>query len=303
MKIKFHLARIECIVNMLNKNNYPSKEDIFEKLNHRFADLLDERAGITESTFNRDKKLITEMFNFEVEYSKKDKGYFIEKSGANKDDFERLNRVIEFVQKNNAADYGNIVQLERSYIKGLEYLNSVLHCIDLKKRISFEYENFIENTVESHKIAPAFVKEFKRRMYVIGTDVETSQVNSYSFDRISKFKTLDEDFKENPLTKDHLKDCFGIVNYHDCPPPQRILLKAYGLKVKYLKTQPLHHSQKLIEEKNDYSVFELFVKPTYDFIIEIMSHSHQLEVLEPEYLRNEVKWRLEDTLKFYQNKN
>ena len=47
----------------------------------------------------------------------------------------------------------------------------------------------------------------------------------------------------------------------------------------YLKASPIHHSQTVIAETATHITFELYVKPTLDFIMELMKHSWSLAIL------------------------
>jgi hypothetical protein len=301
MEIEIRFERLETIVRILKKNIYPSKGYILREIENRiyakYGNVTD-RAGLSDSTFERDKKEVKELFNYVVKYSMREKGYYIDLTKANPDSEDRFNRFSEFVHKNQTITTTSTIQLEKINIQGLENLNGALHCIQQKQYIQFNYENYNKETVDFHKIAPGLIKEFKRRVYVIGLDCESGITMSFSFERISDFKILDEKYSKTPITASYLLDCYGIVDYADYQA-QDTLLKAYGSKAKYIGSHKLHHSQEIHKVEADCTIFKLKLKPTYDFIIELMSHSHQLEVLEPEYLRNEIKWRLEDTLKFY----
>lgn len=62
----------------------------------------------------------------------------------------------------------------------------------------------------------------------------------------------------------------------------------------YFRSLPLHPSQKEIENHSEYSVFEYWLKPTYDFEQEILSHREDVEVLEPVQLREIIRERFEN---------
>jgi predicted DNA-binding transcriptional regulator YafY len=51
---------------------------------------------------------------------------------------------------------------------------------------------------------------------------------------------------------------------------------------------PLHRSQVEIETGNEYSVFEYFLRPNFDFKQEIISYLDSVEVLEPKALRQDI---------------
>ncbi|MBQ9435721.1 MAG: WYL domain-containing protein [Bacteroidales bacterium] len=56
----------------------------------------------------------------------------------------------------------------------------------------------------------------------------------------------------------------------------------------YFRSLPLHHSQKEEIREDKYSVFAYFIRPTFDFIQEILSMGETVEIVEPQMLRNEI---------------
>ena len=70
--------------------------------------------------------------------------------------------------------------------------------------------------------------------------------------------------------------------------PQRIVLKVYSKQRQYFRTLPLHKSQKEVEIQPDYSIFEYWMAPTWDLDMDLMQYADEVEVLEPECLRDEI---------------
>lgn len=68
----------------------------------------------------------------------------------------------------------------------------------------------------------------------------------------------------------------------------------------YVKSLPLHYSQKIIVENETECVIELFMSPTYDFVMALLSIGAEAKVIEPESLRKEVINKLQATLNRYQ---
>ena len=86
-------------------------------------------------------------------------------------------------------------------------------------------------------------------------------------------------------------DAFGVTIYDEVPPCTiRIRVRA-GLAA-YLRTLPLHHSQREVETANRYADFEYFVAPTQEFYLKLMSYGWQIEVLSPERVRTSMYWRI-----------
>lgn len=86
---------------------------------------------------------------------------------------------------------------------------------------------------------------------------------------------------------------------YESVPLQRIVLRADKCHQHYMRTLPLHHSQREIFTCDDYADFELALRPTYDFYMKLMSFGNMIKVLEPKSLQEKIyKW-LEKTIEVY----
>ena len=56
----------------------------------------------------------------------------------------------------------------------------------------------------------------------------------------------------------------------------------------YLRSLPLHPSQKETERTEEFSVFTYFLRPTFDFVQELLTLRETAEVLAPKELRAEM---------------
>ena len=85
----------------------------------------------------------------------------------------------------------------------------------------------------------------------------------------------------------------------DGTPAERIILRVYGKQRYYLHDLPLHHSQKAIGQGENYTDFEYYVRPTYDFCGHILSLGNQLKVIYPQSLADKLCLMMADALKRY----
>ena len=68
-----------------------------------------------------------------------------------------------------------------------------------------------------------------------------------------------------------------------------VKIKAFGTEPNYLRSVPMHHSQQEIETGEGYAVFQLQIYPyAWEFKQELFSRIDQIEVLEPQKLRDEM---------------
>lgn len=98
--------------------------------------------------------------------------------------------------------------------------------------------------------------------------------------------------------EDYFNDCFGIM-VDSSLKAERILLRAYGLEPYYLRDLPIHHTQKEIKKTEEYTDYELKLRPAEDFIEHLLSLSTRVRVLEPVWLVKEMQQRLKDALSRY----
>ena len=73
-------------------------------------------------------------------------------------------------------------------------------------------------------------------------------------------------------------------------PAERVVIKAWSPQYKYIRSLPLHKSQREIDHDDDESVtFEYYVRPTFDFLQELLAQTDSIEVLEPQSVRNHMR--------------
>ena len=99
----------------------------------------------------------------------------------------------------------------------------------------------------------------------------------------------------------YFADAFGIIVEPEVLKAERIRIKATDINHRrdYLRKLPIHWSQREVEKHSDYSIFEVTVMPTYDFIQHILSMSSEVEVLSPNYVREEVVRWVKEIAKIY----
>ena len=130
------------------------------------------------------------------------------------------------------------------------------------------------------------------------------EIRRYALDRIIHLELAEEKFampdKFDACT--YFDDAFGIIVEPEEYDVETIKLKAYDInhRREYLRSLLLHKSQRETEKAQDYSVFEMRLAPTYDFIQELLSMGGEVEVLSPDYVRQEMRRRIHEMHGRYQ---
>ncbi|MCD8203269.1 MAG: WYL domain-containing protein, partial [Prevotella sp.] len=124
----------------------------------------------------------------------------------------------------------------------------------------------------------------------------------YGIDRIEEINIKHEHFKmaDDFDAQEYFSTYFGVVHFEDVKV-ERIVLRADKYHLHYLRTLPLHESQKEIYTCDEYADFELHLRPTYDFCKELLRAGSQIEVLEPQSLRQEMHKMVSELWEMYKD--
>lgn len=179
------------------------------------------------------------------------------------------------------------------------YLDIIISAMRENRQITIDYKDFFGHTVQGLMLNPYFVRLFKRRWYMLAFFPQEKTILRFGLDRISRIEILDSKFvyPNDFSPESYFQDFYGV--FHDAEPLV-ICLRAYKEKPNYLRSLPLHHSQREVEANKDYTIFKYKIAPTYDFIQEILSHGNQLEVLSPEAFRQQIRVIIQEMMAFYE---
>jgi predicted DNA-binding transcriptional regulator YafY len=82
--------------------------------------------------------------------------------------------------------------------------------------------------------------------------------------------------------------CFGILS-PNAEKPSEVILSFDPFQGKYIKSLPLHATQKIILDNEDELRIRLTVYLTHDFLMELLSYGDTVKVLQPTQLIEELK--------------
>lgn len=186
----------------------------------------------------------------------------------------------------NNADIADKILLEE-IPSGREWLEPILQALQQNEMIDMSYENFV-GLKFSGRVCPLCIKFFKRRWYVLCM-LQGNKKRIFSLDRVKSLDVTNISFTypRDFVPEDYFRDVFGIIAGTD-GMVENIVIRTYAELPGYLRSLPIHHSQSEIKTTENYTDFSLRLRPTFDFIQELLLHRDQLEVLAPSSLRREV---------------
>lgn len=272
---------------------------------------LSEGVELSRITFNRHKAAIEEIFGIVIECDVRDGYvYYIANPEVLRDDSVQ-NWMLSTISVNNVvADSLSLqdrILMESAPVEG-DLLKTVIEAMRQGVKMVISHRKYGSTESREFVIAPYCLKLFKHRWYVLGLlhrDAterrgEKDWLTLFSFDRIVSYRLTDEKFSvdEGFDAEAFFADSYGVVVNTDLKP-QRIVLRAYESQRFYLRDLPIHHSQRVCGEGEDWVDFEYRMRPTRDLVAYILSCGRFLKVVKPQSLANEVKNGLINAAQMY----
>jgi predicted DNA-binding transcriptional regulator YafY len=296
--------RQSVLLRFLKRKPHASFKEIKAHINHKLEEqyLRDNRTktGFSKRTFERDLKDIADLYGAEIVYSSKERGYYIETDINNfaleqmLSGFDILNA---FKLTKNIAPF---VFVENRKPMGTEHLFGLLQAIQEKWVVEFTHQKFWEERKTNRTVYPLAVKEFRYRWYLVAQDQKDKRVKTFGLDRISELIISKEKFMlpEAINLVEKYKYAFGVIGSEE-EGPNEIILSFTPFQGKYIKSLPLHQTQRVIVDDEKETRISLRIYPTHDFIMELLSFNKEVKVVEPEWLAQEVKTQLHGALSQY----
>ena len=249
------------------------------------------------SAFNRHRDAIFDMFGIIIEC--KGHKYYIYNDRVLKEDSVQ-NWLFSTLSVNNIISESLSLQ-NRIFLESIPkvtYLELLVEAMKENRKVIIDYQKYGSTEVTKRVIEPYFLKLHKRRWYVMANTADGYRL--FSFDRVMSASMVKQTFRmpKNFDARKYFEDCFGVMR-DERHPAERIVLRALGNERHYMNDLPVHQSQKVIGEGEGYVDYEIFMRPTSDFIGYVMSRGSWLKVMSPQSLVDEIAENLQKTLEMY----
>ncbi len=299
MSKKQFIKRYSLIITRLRRSN-ASWEEI-QKFLAQQSELDEEEYTMSIRTFQRDLQEILSLYQIEISYDRSQNKYEITQDD-NDNRNERLMESFEiFSALNMSQNLKNQLIVEKRKPLGTENMNGLLGGIKNHFKVQFKYEKYMDNTAKKNDrtVFPLALQEARNRWYLVAKDSSDGLVKTFGLDRISELEISKSTF-DYPVSfnlNEHFKNAFGIISSEKAP--QKVVLEFSTEQANYIKSLPLHHSQIVVSEYTNTTLIELYLCPTYDFVMELLSMGKEVKVLEPKSLQDEIIVKLKETLNNY----
>ena len=169
-------------------------------------------------------------------------------------------------------------------LKGLNLFGKLLQAILTKRTLKMVYTPFGKDSY-TERVYPYHLKQFNDRWYLIAQAVGYDTYGHYALDRIESFEEISLPYKESEVNfNEYFDDVIGVT-VPERYEPVDVILRVWSNRFNYIKTKPLHLSQRIISEEDGYTKISINVKINKELISLLLSFGPDVEVIAPASLR------------------
>lgn len=293
------IRRYTLEIEKIRRGQSPSFQEIKDYL-------FDHGFEVGDRTVQRDFEQIRFEFGIEIKYDRNKNGYYIDyENSINIESFFRFLEIVntaELLTESLLESKDSLKHISfdtEGGLKGIENLKPLLKAIKDTRKISFTHFNFHTEKSRKFSLKPYLLKEYQNRWYVVGIMGGLNEFRTFGIDRIDKLEVKTETFtpnrKLNPI--EIFNQTIGLV--YSEKSAQTIVLSFSPIQGKYIKTLPLHSSQKILIDDEHECRISLVVVPNYELTQQILKHGDTVKVIEPAWLVAEIRGIMKRTLEKY----
>jgi predicted DNA-binding transcriptional regulator YafY len=213
---------------------------------------------------------------------------------------DKIFNAVNFSTLLDEEDVQSAIQFEKvPHYKGSDWIGTLLNHIKNREVITIEYRKFEATTSNSRVLHPFLLKEYRNRWYLIGMTEADGAIKTFALDRLVTVAKAEINFRFHPnfSAHDYFKFAYGITTFEG--KSEKVQLWVSPFSAGYVKTQPLHTTQKILKDNKEGLWIEIRVGITTELIMDILSFGSNIKVLSPKALQDQVLLKLRETLELY----
>lgn len=189
------------------------------------------------------------------------------------------------------------------HLKGLRLLNPLYNYIAHRQTLRIMYQSFTATKPTAFILFPYLLKEFRNRWFLFGSRSKDMMLYNLPLDRIKSIEPVEDvPYCENPnFDSEHFFDDVIGVSKNIKNTPRRIKFWASAEQSQYIKTKPIHRSQKLIKEnpEDGSCIFRIDVVINFEMYSVFMSYGPGIKIIYPRYAMCYMRDKLKEAAELY----
>lgn len=297
------IIRYVWLVDTIRRAGHITLEEINQKWSEERTLRLDDEDELPERTFHRHRQAIADIFGIDILCNRYNGNtYYIENE-------ETLNSPTFTSWLFNGLSIGNQLMDNRDVSDRIvfedsscnDYLSLIIEAMTKNRYLTISYQRFDSVGQKSWQVMPILLKQSNRRWYLIAEIEGQDNFTIFALDRVESATISDKEWHSKCSVHDIKRKFDEVigVNIDDDFDCEKVVLRVYGRQRSYIETLPLHSSQRVKEDGKGFTDYELTVRPEYEFQRAILALGPDAEILSPQWLREEIKWLAEETVRRY----
>ena len=215
--------------------------------------------------------------------------------------FSHFNEVSEMVNKLEDKIYSEqhqqapAIDFEKNdLLTGIEWLDVLYKAIVGKTNLLLTYQSFKARAANDIIFYPYLLKEYRNRWFLLGMKKQGKEIITFALDRIQNITLLNKELyvqHKNFEPHTYFKNIIGVTR-NAAESPTTILFWANVLHAPYIKTKPIHPSQKIVEEVKGGTKFSIEVIPNFELERELLGFGDGIKILSPNNMVRQIKKKI-----------
>lgn len=217
--------------------------------------------------------------------------------------FEWVNEIIPTIQtKLGLIETGReIIGFDSNFdYEGLQYFTPIFNAIVNKRVLQVSYQDFKSAIAYDVELHPYYLKQHNSRWFVLGFNpVQEIQNWIMALDRIKAIEETSNEYRDSDMDwDDYFADFIGVSKIGTEEVEVKLLIQD-AEQAAYIRTKPLHQTQKPIKEASNGFETSIKVIPNYELEKLLLSFGERIQVISPESLRRKIAQRLSQASELY----
>lgn len=258
-----------------------------EELRKRWLELPSHKGSLSRDMLTAHRKSIQDFLGLEIMAPDRMHYHIMNPEVLKLDSLanDLLKSIQNFVFLQEYRELGNLIQPEQIET-GSRYLQQIGLALRDRHKLRITYQKFTDEEPYDAIVHPYCLKADKSRWYILahkeGSEYkEPAQI--FALDRTLRLEVMSETFVPNPEVdiEAFFRDCFGVWHDYENYPVQDVIISCTEEVANYLRTLPLHHSQKestYKEGKEARIIFTYHISPSPDFLGELKKWGDEIRI-------------------------
>jgi predicted DNA-binding transcriptional regulator YafY len=215
--------------------------------------------------------------------------------------FSHFNEVSEMVNKLEDKIYSeqhqqaSAIDFEKNdLLTGIEWLDVLYKAIVNKTTLLLTYQSFKARTANDIIFYPYLLKEYRNRWFVLGMKKQGKEIMTLALDRIQQIAPLEKEhytLHKNFEPHTYFANIIGVTR-NTAEKPTVIEFWASAYHSPYIKTKPIHASQKIVAEVKGGTHFSIELIPNFELERELIGFGDGIKILSPNNIVRQMKRKI-----------